>query len=432
MPELSAQFPRELTDMVLTELVLLHNDGPAHQWTHLRLLSQHLKASVEQHFRDFWLPKLSFAISIYGFPDAECIVFGPPQGKSARFEKREGDASREYAVFEADHDQKYMTTALGSELIGWLHRATRPVLWPPQDNEHPKSIFVRLGEGTLNKGFTKGGIVSNTAVPGIKINTETDPWQLSFDWKSMFTWLLTEETLLQSFRNKLLDNFLPEIETVKGWEARQVAIYGFLLRRYQVQSKSILAAYWDHVAQHASSDASRSVYSPAETFDVTPYVKQPNLRHPHASAFDFDAAISSLGGGQSIVFYIPGWQTWSIYQLARMRILDELSYDDEFPSENSSTDCEQYYIDILLRQNRVLKRRKDVNDRVLDKHLRGPLLNLMWFWISCEAEVTAASQDFSFTVNLLLKLSAIPMLCFFIHLFRCSVLESCDKISPPM
>ncbi|KAJ6282101.1 hypothetical protein J3E71DRAFT_381648 [Bipolaris maydis] len=421
MPELFARFPRELTDMVLTELVLLHNDDPVYQWTRLRLLSPHLKASVEQYFREFWLPKLSFAISTYGLSDPGFVVFGPPQGKSARFEKREGDASRQYVVFEADHDPKFMTTVLRDDLVSWLHRTTRPGLWSPWDNDCQKSIIVRLGEGTLNKGFTKGGIVSNTVIPGIKINVETDPWQLSFDWKSMFTWLLTEEMLLQSFRDKLLDKFLPEIQTVKGWEARQTAIYIFLLHRYRAQRISMLAAYWDHVVRHTSSGASRSLGPPAETFDMTPYVENPKLRHPRASSLDFDTAISSLGGGQSIIFHIPGWQTWTIRQLASMRILDELTYDAEFLSKNSRADCE-YYTDVLLRQSKVLKKRKDANDSVFERHLRGPALNLMWFWISCDAEATDECQMFGHAGDSLLTLASFVVLCFLIFLFERSVL----------
>lgn len=110
------------------------------------------------------------------------VIFEALEGKRTQFEKRDGDASREYIVFEANSDPEYLEMSLEDDLDRWLHKVTRPELWPPWENsKYAKSIIVRLGEGTLNQGFTKGGIISDTAVLGIRINAKMDRWQISFD-----------------------------------------------------------------------------------------------------------------------------------------------------------------------------------------------------------------------------------------------------------
>jgi hypothetical protein len=42
-------------------------------------------------------------------------------------------------------------------------------------------------------------------IPGFSINVDTSPWEFSFDWKALFTRLFTEEMVMQTLRDKLLE-----------------------------------------------------------------------------------------------------------------------------------------------------------------------------------------------------------------------------------
>lgn len=51
-------FPRELTDLIITNLVELHVRKPATQWTQLRHITRFHKSQIETHFLTYWLSKL--------------------------------------------------------------------------------------------------------------------------------------------------------------------------------------------------------------------------------------------------------------------------------------------------------------------------------------------------------------------------------------
>lgn len=145
----------------------------------------------------------------------------------------------------------------------------------------------------------------------------------------------------------------------------------------------MLATYRDYVAGYNSSDLSRLFGLCVENFDMTLYVKEPRARHPGVLNQHFDTDVFTLCGEQSLVFHIPGWQTWTIYHLARMRILDEMVEDEVFPVEDLSGVDGCDYIDMLVDQMVVLDR-KEYSDEALERYMRGPVLDIKGFWAFTE------------------------------------------------
>jgi hypothetical protein len=364
-----AALPRELIDHIITESIFLQD--PVHQWTRFRFITRYHQSVVEQHFRDFWIPKLSFTISMNDDHIDNWVIFAPSEENSARFEKEQGHGGSEFVTFAANHDHEDLVAGLDRSLETWLSHVTR------SDATGNKAIVVRLGEGTLNNGFTRGGIVSDVAVPGIALNVETDPWQLSFDWKALFTQLFAEEVLLQRFRDKLLDGFMPETDAKMTWVERQTAVYEFLRDRHQGQRRAMLAAYREHIAHHSGGP---SHIPRALSFDMTPYLHDPPSDHAsQVFSDDFDSVVSNLCGEQSIVFQMPGWETWSIRQLARMRILDELLQEEDEEYFYSLNQGVSFYHQEYRRRQEAMLGEREVPEELLEDYLRGPALDTTRF-----------------------------------------------------
>jgi hypothetical protein len=64
MPQLQ-RLPRELIGLIISSLIALYDHDPVYQLTCLRHITRHHKAHLEQHFLNFWVPKLSIEIGDY-------------------------------------------------------------------------------------------------------------------------------------------------------------------------------------------------------------------------------------------------------------------------------------------------------------------------------------------------------------------------------
>lgn len=380
------ELPRELIDTIITCLISLYDDDPAYQWTRLRLITRHHKTLIEQHFHDFWVPKLSFAACLDNSYLDEYVCFKPYKEKIEALAIRDENGLPIFVAFEASHEADELIMSLGGREEMWIRKVISPEHSPPYEGNGSKEILVRLGEGTLNKGFTKGGIVSDVVIPDAHIFTGSDPWQLRVKWRKLFSWLFREEMLLRNFRDKILENFWPTIEEMKSVEERNEAIYMFLRTQYEAQSKLMLDAFrrhlaWESQARHrAQSQVQQSLDPHMDSFDMTPFLNQPPMKVSQLEYRAIDDTLAVTGDEQSIVFRIPGWETWSIRQLARLRIMDECIVDNEMlPGESMGYAGELYYKDMRVREDEM-KGEKEASEETLEMYLRGPSLNPKLFW----------------------------------------------------
>jgi hypothetical protein len=192
----------------------------------LRHITHHHKKDLEQRFLNFWVPKLLFEIHHYhsSYPAFE---FKAPTGPRANQKVDEGIEDSDIVTFR--------------EICG-LHLSGVPRCWPEEvggsNDRHPweqydENILVRFGEGTLNKGFAKGGMRNVVTIPRLSTNLETWSWEFSFDWKVLFTWLFTEELVTRAFLDKLLEVFIPTLEQGKKCsELQKVAIHHYLRNHF--------------------------------------------------------------------------------------------------------------------------------------------------------------------------------------------------------
>ena len=191
----SPALPRELIDNIIAELILLHDHDPAYQWTHLRHLARYHKPRIEQHFLNFWVPKLTLTLT----------EFEPGVRFSAAIENEKSEDNQSGDGHVDVPTVRFTRCTWDGDWGLETARATRPA----EDGTRPSiSLVAMLGEGVLNKGFTKGGIFSHIRVPGLN-NEETTPIELYLEWKPLFTQLFDEEMLMRRFRDALLDDFLP-------------------------------------------------------------------------------------------------------------------------------------------------------------------------------------------------------------------------------
>jgi len=91
---------------------------------------------------------------------------------------------------------------------------------------------VHFGNGTLDKGYSKGGMRSDVIIPSLSINTDASPWEFSFAWKELFTRLFTKELVMRAFRDKLLKCFVPTLREDVEPRIEKAAIYHYLRKHF--------------------------------------------------------------------------------------------------------------------------------------------------------------------------------------------------------
>ncbi|OAG19961.1 hypothetical protein CC77DRAFT_1062290 [Alternaria alternata] len=479
MPQLPT-LPRELIDHIISSLIALYDHDPAYQWTYLRHITRHHKAHLEQNFLRFWIPKLSFQIGDYHRSRASAefqALKQPCNGAystaacSNAFHSHPQTASHtsllplsrcacclkpflrsglQAAASLPPCDQSFTGRNEDADIITFkemwgLSLSDVPQGWPEEarrSNDRKPweqldlNVIVRFGQGTLNRGYTKGGMRNDIIIPGFSINVDTSPWEFSFDWKALFTRLFTEEMVMRTFRDKLLEAFVPTLEEENmSPELRKSAIHRHLRNHFYDQRRTVLAAYrrYKYSPEDNEHDSARYPCSPeqgrgrfaglhsegqwvcghircdqqyagattaghgADTrscwtrtqrfvrrerpFDFTPYV----YRGGEKLFGDLFEHFEELDIEESMVFQVPNWETLAIRDILQLRVGEDMvevhsiwpedvyGYSDQIHGFL----CKEYFEGHFKEG----KERHPASDVVLEKRLREDgELDLEAFW----------------------------------------------------
>jgi hypothetical protein len=394
-PQLSV-LPRELIDAILAELISLCDDDPAYQWACLRNITRYYRPQIEQHFLSFWVPKLTLTLTdvLPGMHFAHL----KEDRKSTESQDGARNGEDHTARFAALYTKKPYAWLVGTkmehvpddfehrlcltsgqasaDLSDWFEkdmglqeqsdefeRRTCPAR---QDDPELKSAFVTLGEGFLDRGYTKGGIMNHfDSIPGLSIGSATKG--LCLDWKAVFTQLFGEEMLMRRFRDALMKPFLPTLEARMSEEERHGATHTFLRGYYQIQRGELLASYRTHVAHNLR-----------RPFDMTPF-----LSLPKTVKKDHTVLNTIFLREESMVFQVPGWQAFDIREVARLRISEEMMTEDMTHGIEWGYSGSQYLEDMTEREAEMSGEKK-VGEECLEEWLKGDALDPQRFGIRKE------------------------------------------------
>jgi hypothetical protein len=362
--------PRELVDVILSELILLCNDNPAYQWTRLRHITRYCRAQIEEHFRDFWVPKLTLT-----FTDADPgmhVTFSKHDVNTARFTARHVKEPHEWLVDDNMEDLSgdlVLRLTRNQAILDRAPSSRANILFGGQSDEamqvasdeepDPTAAVVTLGEGFLNKGYTKCGIISHISrVPGLKWDEHTEEFYLH--WKPLLTQLLGEELLMRRFRDALLETFLPTLETTMSEEERHKATHTFLRDRYQLQRRKLLSTYRTHII--------------CPPFDITPFLTLPKPAEEDYSSLDLIFLRE-----ESIVFQIPGISSFGIREVAKLRISEEPITEQMLSMVECGLAGEEY-LEAMREREAQMSGKAIVDEDVLEEWLKDDALEPGRFW----------------------------------------------------
>lgn len=348
----AVQLPRELIDTIISCLIILSDPDPIYQWTCLRHITRFHKVQVEQHFLAFWVPKLSLTVS-----EDEYTV----QYKARRIDKddksgksRDSSSSNNIMRFEPRAGWQ----ALSGQREDWAELVMRTTYSVGEEERREKRLIVRLGERVLNKGFAQGGIVSDIQVP--KLRVDAYGGDLCFDWKMLFTGLFREELAMRRLRDMLLHDFLPTIRATKP-ETRHTVIHDFLCDHYQTQRREMLIHYRDHITSSQN----------LTPFSMTPYLKLAKIEYyPSSHSSTYPSIVRVIRKEESMVFHVPGWEHWSVREVARLRVKEEISEQNVFPCEQVDDEAFNRYMDGLKKRWNGMLGTEKVSEEELEKQLK--------------------------------------------------------------
>jgi hypothetical protein len=431
--------PRELIDHIISSLIALYDHDPAYQWTYLRHITRHHKAHLEQNFLNFWVPKLSFQIGDYhrSSASAEFQALKQPCNDtystaacSNAFHSHPQTASHtsflplsrcacclkpflrsglQAAASLPTCDQSFTGRNEDADIITFkemwgLSLSDVPQGWPEEarrSNDRKPweqldlNVIVRFGQGTLNRGYTKGGMRNDIIIPGFSINVDTSPWEFSFDWKALFTRLFTEEMVMRTFRDKLLEAFVPTLEEENlSPELRKSAIHRHLRNHFYGQRRTVLAAYrrYKYSPKDNEHDSARypcsheqgrcyKTHPPKRPFDFTPYVYRGGEKLYAGEFENFD----SLDNEESMLFQVPNWETLAIRDILQLRVGEEMAegrfvWPEDLYGHSDQIHgflCKEFFEDYFIDR----KETHLASDVVLEKRLREDEdLDLEAFW----------------------------------------------------
>lgn len=296
--------PRELIDHIITYLIHLYDDQPTYQWIRLRYISQYHKDYMETYFLRFWIPKLTFTVSEYGWTVRYTArkIKNRPMSDIIRLKPRDG------------------WEEIPEQMLDWediIMQTTYPV---GDEKMRQKRLIIRLGQGYLHKGYTEGGLFSDIIVPGLKIDPNGGG-DILFNWKLLFTALFREEMLMEEFRAKKLSGFLPTLRVTKP-EKRHSAIHNFLQGHCQIQQRQLLTYFRDHIAPPDHEPFSLNLYLNLSKADLN-----------FSSSGTFPEVLNIVHHEESMIFHVPGWETWDVREIARLRVHEEKKRVNLFPCE---------------------------------------------------------------------------------------------------
>jgi hypothetical protein len=299
----------------------------------LRHVTRYHRAQVEQHFRVFWIPTLALTYSEF-IPGG--YFTASEQSPNNQGGGRDVDTARFASQFRKD----------AYEWEDWKD-------WD-SETEIPSAVFT-LGEGFLNKGYTKGGIMNHIPIiPSYSSDSIGRANEICLHWKPLFTQLLCEEMLMRKFRDRLLDAFLPVLDdSVSEGSLRNDALWKFLSHHFQNQRWEMVDAYRERALDSC--------------FD-TPFLSLPSQTKTSSALQN----VFQVEGG--MVFQIPGWHTFDIREVARLRINEELITEDMARNISMGDAGEQYLEEMKGREAQMLGK-EEASDETLEELLRGEALD---------------------------------------------------------
>ncbi|CAN9411221.1 unnamed protein product [Alternaria alternata] len=270
---------------------------------------------------------------------------------------------------------------------GWPEEARRSNDRKPWE-QFDLNVIVRFGQGTLNRGYTKGGMRNDIIIPGFSINVDTSPWEFSFDWKALFTRLFTEEMVMRTFRDKLLEAFVPTLEEENlSPDLRKSAIHRHLRNHFYDQRRTVLAAY--RCGSVGIFDATNSTL--ARRQQIMERIRDragPELNNVLGGEKlygDLFEHFEELDIEESMVFQVPNWETLAIRDILQLRVGEDMVEghfvwpEDVYGNSDQIHGflCKEYF-EGHFREG---KERHPASDVVLEKRLREDEdLDLEAFW----------------------------------------------------
>ncbi|KAF1947146.1 hypothetical protein EJ02DRAFT_450109 [Clathrospora elynae] len=168
--------------------------------------------------------------------------------------------------------------------------------------------------------------------------------------------------LMRRFRKRLLKDFLPTIKVTKP-EKRHSAIYKFLQESFQIQRREMVTDYRNYVA-----DESRSCW---HRFDITPYLlRAPRAEHPLVNRTNCPSIFYLIRREESVVFQIPGWESWDVREVVRLRAEEEMSTLNLMQCENVINSAARRREQNLRERWDKMLGKKEANEKTLEGYLK--------------------------------------------------------------
>ena len=204
-PCLPLDFPPELKEKILDTLTNFYVNEPALLWTYCRHLSAHQKRALEQHFHDFWLPKLVVTLYRGCHSSADyCYVNDDKDTQSGNVQPATDPSLANFRITEPTDRHVYNQDGSRMNII----ELVKPQESWLQYSFNTRVAHIRLGENYLKRGFEGGHIVNDTGLPGLQGNTDWS--EIWFDWVGVFDELFREEIMRNRIRESLVSLHLCE------------------------------------------------------------------------------------------------------------------------------------------------------------------------------------------------------------------------------
>jgi len=88
---------------------------------------------------------------------------------------------------------------------------------------------------------------------------------------------------------------------------------------------------------------------------------------------------------ESMVFQVPGWETWNVGDIGRMRVYEEMTEERQLTdiwSRHPDAELKDYWEFHYKGLLQDMERRRTVSDEVLAGRLRAEKLDPVAFWLS--------------------------------------------------
>ncbi|KAH7074889.1 hypothetical protein BKA63DRAFT_324258 [Paraphoma chrysanthemicola] len=325
-------FPRELKDLILTHQNHLHNHDPATQWTRLRHITRFHKNQIEQQFLTYWLPRLHIHMYDVCPGTTDPIVF-----RAGSVKKKTGIVHFRASTQMPSHPS-----------VNWLWAEQHFHSPAPADLWNDRRCILRLDSPLLNRGYHGGGILSDTPIPDVRCDdTGMDLW---FEWKMLFSRIFAEEIALRRAREDAVNLVLHGLRVTKR-DNRDEAVWTILREDYAMLRGEVLKAF-------RSSSVPYSV-----TLPVSP--SHERTTHPGTA--------SLIRREVSMVFFLPGWETWSVRKIAEYRAREEKSEWNLFPCEIASESTTSEWWSALEKKWRGWEGVEERSEEELERELRGEI-----------------------------------------------------------